>query len=81
MKVSYIYVTVRKKSGKHRGKYRETPGKVWGIVYSPYSPVMIWYEAYNFGSFSGFGWGNLYLFLIICKCHLFSGILTDLDCP
>ena len=40
--ITYI---VRKKSGKHRGKYigKDRAGKIWGIVYtySPYSPVMI----------------------------------------
>ena len=30
--ISAREITERKKSGKHRGKYMERPGKVWGIV-------------------------------------------------
>ena len=53
-------ITVRIKSGKHRGNYGETMGKLWGIYgnrrYSRYSPVKIWYDGIisaNFQEWSG----------------------------
>ena len=54
---------MRKKSGKHRGKYRERPGKYGESSIQSVFPGYDIYgtnEAYNFGSFSGFGF-SIYL--------------------